>query len=76
MPAEVGADVGVKVATVRGSQAQAQGDLPRIQGVYLLFDGRTMRPVALVDGVALTLLRTAAVSALAVRHLSDQEWDQ
>ena len=69
MPAEVGADVGVKVATVRGNRAR--GDLPRIQGVYLLFDGRTMQPLALVDGVALTLLRTAAVSALAVRYLAE-----
>jgi ornithine cyclodeaminase len=36
----------------------------------VVFDGETLAPVALVDGIALTNLRTAAVSALAVRHLA------
>jgi ornithine cyclodeaminase len=40
--------------------------LPRIHGVYILFDTATLVPVAVLDGAALTLLRTPAVSALAV----------
>jgi ornithine cyclodeaminase/alanine dehydrogenase-like protein (mu-crystallin family) len=46
------------------------GGEPRIQGVCVVFDGATLAPRALVDGIALTNLRTAAVSALAVRHLA------
>jgi len=46
------------------------GGEPRIQGVCVVFDGETLGPAALVDGIALTNLRTAAVSALAVRHLA------
>jgi ornithine cyclodeaminase len=44
--------------------------LPRIQGVYALFDGETLAPVALLDGIGLTDLRTSAVSALAVQRLA------
>ena len=36
----------------------------------MVFDGDTLAPVALVDGIALTNLRTPAVSALAVRRLA------
>jgi ornithine cyclodeaminase/alanine dehydrogenase-like protein (mu-crystallin family) len=59
---------GVKVATV--APANPDLGLPRIQGVYLLLDGETLAPVALLDGIALTSLRTPAVSALATRHLA------
>jgi ornithine cyclodeaminase len=52
----------VKLVTVGGE--------PRIQGVCVIFDGETLAPVALVDGIAVTNVRTAAVSALAVRHLA------
>jgi ornithine cyclodeaminase/alanine dehydrogenase-like protein (mu-crystallin family) len=52
----------VKLVTVGGE--------PRIQGVCVVFDGETLAPKALVDGIALTNIRTAAVSALAVRHLA------
>jgi ornithine cyclodeaminase/alanine dehydrogenase-like protein (mu-crystallin family) len=46
------------------------GGEPRIQGVCVVFDGDTLAPRALVDGIALTNLRTPAVSAVAVRHLA------
>jgi ornithine cyclodeaminase len=52
----------VKLVTVGGD--------PRIQGVCVVFDGETLAPCALVDGIALTNLRTPAVSAVAVRHLA------
>jgi ornithine cyclodeaminase/alanine dehydrogenase-like protein (mu-crystallin family) len=68
MPSASAGAVGVKLVTVAPENA-GQG-LPRIQGVYVLFDPGTLAPAALVDGIALTNLRTAAVSALAVRHLA------
>lgn len=40
--------------------------LPRIHGVYVLFDAPTLAPLAVLDGAALTTLRTPAVSALGV----------
>ena len=52
----------VKLVTVGGE--------PRVQGVCVVFDPATLAPSALIDGIALTNLRTAAVSALAVRHLA------
>ncbi|WP_432852921.1 ornithine cyclodeaminase family protein [Amycolatopsis sp. CA-161197] len=68
MPAFWGAFAGVKVAAVApGNPAR---DLPRIQGEYLLLDGATLTPLALLDGVAVTSVRTAAVSALAVDCLA------
>jgi ornithine cyclodeaminase len=36
----------------------------------VVFDRETLAPIALIDGIGLTNLRTAAVSALAVRHLA------
>jgi len=63
-----GAGLGVKLATV--APGNPERGLPRIQGVYVLFDGDTLEPVALLDGIGLTNVRTSAVSALAVRHLA------
>jgi ornithine cyclodeaminase len=68
MPSEVGGSVGVKVASVSpGNPAHGR---PRIQAVYVLMDGETLAPVAVLDGTSLTALRTPAVSAVAVRHLA------
>jgi ornithine cyclodeaminase/alanine dehydrogenase-like protein (mu-crystallin family) len=68
MPSEhspTGACVGIKVATVApGNPAR---ELPRIQASYLLFDAETLTLVAVLDGTALTTLRTPAVSVAAVR---------
>ncbi|GHI25706.1 hypothetical protein Shyd_70770 [Streptomyces hydrogenans] len=71
MPAAAGSWAGVKIAGVAPGNA-ALG-LPRITGSYLLLDGATLQPRALLDGAALTALRTPAVSALAVRHLTSEE---
>lgn len=56
--------VGIKVATVAPGNA-ARG-LPRVQGSYLLLDATTLGVVAMLDGIALTTLRTPAVSVAAV----------
>ncbi|TDP91043.1 ornithine cyclodeaminase family protein [Labedaea rhizosphaerae] len=66
MPAEWGRHAGVKVVSV----APGNVDLPRIQGHYLLLDAKTLAPLRILDGIALTAIRTAAVSALAVDALA------
>lgn len=67
MPAETAAFAGVKVATVApGNTAR---DLPKIHAWYLLFDAETLRPRAVLEGTHLTLLRTPAVTAVAVLGL-------
>ncbi|MEV7229755.1 ornithine cyclodeaminase family protein [Polymorphospora sp. NPDC051019] len=65
MPSDIGASTGIKIATV--SPGNAGRALPRIQGVYVLFDAQTLAPTALIDAGALTALRTPAVSVAAVR---------
>ncbi|NUR89337.1 MAG: ornithine cyclodeaminase family protein [Nonomuraea sp.] len=69
MPAASGRYAGVKVVSV--APGNPERGLPRIQGTYLLLDGDTLAPLAAIDGIALTSLRTPAVSALAVAHLAE-----
>ena len=67
MPSDGGGDrphVGIKVATV--APANAALGIPRVQGSYLLLDAATLGVVAVLDGIALTTLRTPAVSVAAV----------
>ncbi|MFD5084121.1 ornithine cyclodeaminase family protein [Kitasatospora sp. NPDC058406] len=68
MPAASAAYTGVKIAGV--APANPAAGLPRITGSYLLLDGPTLQPVALLDGAALTALRTPAVTAAALRRLA------
>ena len=71
MPSVVGAYAGVKVVSVaRGNAARG---LPVIQGVFVLWDAETLTPVALMDGAALTALRTPALSAVALRALGPRD---
>ena len=44
--------------------------LPSVSGLYALFDPQTGVPLAVMDGGYLTLIRTAAVSAVATKLLS------
>ena len=46
---------------------------PTIQGALLLLDGDTGQPLAVMDSIVMTSVRTAAVAALATRHLSRLE---
>jgi ornithine cyclodeaminase len=64
-PGEV---AGVKLVTVFPGNA-ARG-VSTVGALYVLLDGVTGHPRAILDGEALTLRRTAAASALASRHLS------
>lgn len=71
MPAVGEQGAGVKLVTV--TPPNPDRGLPLIQGVYVLFAPATLEPVAVIDGAALTALRTAAVSGLATRHLAREE---
>ena len=68
MPAADDRHAGVKVVSIAPDNP-AHGR-PRVQGAYLLFDATTLEIAAVLDGVALTTLRTGAVSALAVDRLA------
>jgi ornithine cyclodeaminase/alanine dehydrogenase-like protein (mu-crystallin family) len=48
----------------------ASRNLPTIQGVLVLFDATDGVPLAVMDSVAITTLRTAAASAVAASHLA------
>jgi ornithine cyclodeaminase len=73
MPASVDGSVGVKLVSVTpGNPAKG---LPRIQGLYILFDGATLAPAAVFDAVSLTNSRTSALSAVAVDHLAPPSAD-
>jgi len=71
MPSHSPRFAGVKIATVAPGNA-ARG-LPRVQGSYLLLDAETLGPRAILDGVALTAIRTAAVSAAAADLLAEPD---
>lgn len=60
--------VGVKLVTVYPDNASL--NLPSIHGLYVLMDGASGRPQAVLDAGELTARRTAAASALASRFLS------
>jgi len=68
MPAAAGDAAGVKLVGIQPANP-ARGK-PIIQGVYVLFDMRVGEPVALLDGAALTTLRTPMISALATDALA------
>lgn len=68
MPAVLDGMAGVKTVMVQPSNAGREE--PVIQGSYLLVDAVRGRPVATLDGAALTLLRTPAASALATQALA------
>lgn len=59
---------GAKIVSLHPANP-AQGR-PTIQGFVALFDGDSGAPLAVVDGAALTEIRTAAASAVATRHLA------
>lgn len=72
MPAASGrSGVGVKLVSITPNNPDR--GLPFIHASYVLFDADTQAPEAVLDGSALTALRTAAVSGLATRFLSREE---
>jgi len=71
MPSVAGGNLAVKLISVAPGNAGL--GRPLIQGVVVVFDPTTLAPVALIDGIAVTSLRTPAVSALAARRLARPE---
>ena len=68
MPAHGPEGAGVKLVSV--VRANAARGLPLIQGIYALFSPNSLTPELLIDGAALTRLRTAALSGLATAYLA------
>jgi len=63
-----GRDLGSKLVSVYpGNRSRGH---PTLYATYILMDGATGRPLALVEGTYLTALRTGATSALAARFLA------
>ncbi|MGN6142809.1 MAG: ornithine cyclodeaminase family protein [Mesorhizobium sp.] len=63
--------IGVKIVTVSPDN-NAIGK-PAVMGLYLLLDGATGEPEALIDGQRLTQWRTASASALAASYLARED---
>ncbi|TJW74821.1 MAG: ornithine cyclodeaminase family protein, partial [Mesorhizobium sp.] len=66
-----GGHIGVKIVTVSPDN-NAIGK-PAVMGLYLLLDGVTGEPQALIDGQRLTQWRTACASALAASYLARED---
>ncbi len=71
MPGEIDSAFGAKlIALYLDNPAEGR---PAIQGVIVVFDQATGAPSAIVDGAALTAIRTAAASAAATRALARED---
>lgn len=68
MPALTDGWAGVKLITIDPENPARGRSL--VNGAYVLFEPPGLEPAAVVDGRALTELRTAAVSGLATRYLA------
>jgi ornithine cyclodeaminase len=71
MPAWSPRHVGIKLVTVFPDNVKRS--LPSVFGQYVLLDGSTGQPVALLDGTMLTKRRTACASGLAARYLAPRD---
>jgi len=65
--------IGVKLITVFPDNESTGTGLPSVHGIYALFDGRNGAPQAIVDGIALTLRKTAGDSATGASFLARQD---
>ncbi|MGO4387520.1 ornithine cyclodeaminase family protein [Microvirga sp. 2YAF29] len=70
-PATPGGFMGVKVVSV--FPENGKHNLPSVLASYLLMNGETGEPMAVLDGTRLTVWRTAAASALAARYLARKD---
>ena len=68
MPSSTPRASGVKVLSVAPDNPDR--GLERIQALYVLFDPDTLAPSVILDGTAITALRTPAVSAVAIDALA------
>jgi ornithine cyclodeaminase/alanine dehydrogenase-like protein (mu-crystallin family) len=68
MPAMSGGTVGLKVLSM--FPRAAERGLPGVQGIVLLIDAVHGEPLALIDGITVTEIRTAAVTTLATAEMA------
>lgn len=71
MPSAGDHGAGVKLVTINSSNP-GRG-LPLIHGTYALFAPETLELVGVIEGSALTGIRTAAVSGLATRYIARED---
>lgn len=67
-----GADKTYYAAKVNGNfpQNMSRWGLPTIQGIIALYDAGNGRPLALMDSIEITILRTGAATAVAAKYLA------
>lgn len=65
-----GYGIGLKTVTGFFRNPGRTPPLPSVQGLFVLFDHEDGRPLAMIDGAAITAWKTAADSALGSRYLS------
>jgi ornithine cyclodeaminase len=65
-----GYGIGLKTVTGFFQNPSRSPPLPSVQGLFVLFDHEDGRPLAVIDGAAITAWKTAADSALGSRYLS------
>jgi ornithine cyclodeaminase len=70
MPCFTESCFGTKLVSVNPQNAQK--GKPSIYGVMALNDGETGEPLAILNGAALTAIRTGAVGALGIKHTSPE----
>lgn len=66
-------DVALVVKLVTVFSGNEGGELPSHQGLIVLFDDETGAPLAVMDAIHITAVRTGAASAVAVRHLARED---
>lgn len=71
MPCYTNDIIGTKILSIFPENAKL--GLPSIDGIVLLNDYTTGKPVAVMDGQSVTAWRTGAVGGVAVRHLSRKD---
>ena len=67
MPCFTEKSFGTKLVTLFPENSKK--NMPVLSGVMILNDGKTGKPVALLDGSILTALRTGAVGSVSIRYL-------
>ncbi len=68
-----GQAMGSKIVTIFPGNRSSVPEIPTVHGVFTLFDGVDGAPLAIFDGTALTVRKTAADSGLGARYLAPPE---
>lgn len=71
MPCYTKESLGTKILTIFPENAKL--GLPSIDGLVLMNDPKTGKPIAIMDGQTVTAYRTGAVGGVGIRHLSRKD---